>query len=474
VLEIPQMSHAEATLALPFSRKLSRTLSELLLSKDFGFYLCTDFLVSFWAFYSIAQWNPRVWMQTAHEIQVAAFLYSISFCVIAVGAGLFEREHRFHPKAFIRAACVSGFLALLMTQFVIYLAFFSTVGRYMLVFGSLGAVASVLFYHWVLSLLLNKYPYRFVVIGEKSAISEGLKNLGRGGQKQWLNYLHVGELETWFRSQSSFTTQALAEALHASRVTDVVMTEEAGKDPKATEFAIAAMQVGCRVIDEVAFYSEVHEAFPSQILSQNWFVFAGIDTRNQWGSFLKRVFDFTFGIFCLVLFSPLLVAIALAVKFTSPGPVLFFQQRQGRYRKPFQIVKFRTMRVDVEGSNPPSTRAKDPRVTFLGKLLRPLHFDELPQIWNIIKGEMSFVGPRPEVYSFTQEIVQKVPIYEFRCLVRPGLTGLSQIKVGYTLDNVEDTFSKLAYDLYYVKNYSLVMDLLIMLRTAFVLTRKVH
>ncbi len=467
-------SQAQTFTSLPISRKVSRALSEMLLSKDFAFYLVTDFLLSFCAFSFVAQWNPRVWMQTEREIWMSALIYSVSFSLFAMGAGLFEREHRFHPKAFIRATMVAAALALLATQFVIYVAFFSTVGRYLLIFGSLGALGSIILYHWLLSLLLNKYPYRFVVIGESSAISQGLKGLGNQTKEKWLNYLHLNELEVWFRNQLVLSPDELVEKLQQSRVIDVVMTAQAGKDPKATEFAIAAMQIGCRVIDEVGFYSEVFESFPSQILTQNWFVFAGMDTRNQWSGFLKRVFDFSFGLFCLILFAPALLLIAVAIKLTSPGPVLFLQQRQGRYRKPFQIVKFRTMHSDIQGDHPPSTRSRDPRVTPVGRCLRPLHLDELPQIWNIIKGEMSFVGPRPEVYSFTQEIVQKVPIYEFRCLVRPGLTGLSQVKVGYTLDNVEETFTKLAYDLYYVKNHSLVMDLSIMLRTAFVLTRRVH
>ncbi|MCM0605512.1 MAG: exopolysaccharide biosynthesis polyprenyl glycosylphosphotransferase [Xanthomonadaceae bacterium] len=459
---------------MPISRKISRVLSELLLSKDLRFYFVSDFAVSFMAFSLVAGWNPRVWMQTSAEIWISSLVFSLSFTGIALGTGLFEREHRFYAKSFIRSIAISCVLALISTLFVIYFALFWKIGRFLLVFGSIGALVGVLLYHWVLSLVLNKYPYRFVVIGEASPITQGLRGLGKRAKK-WMNYLHLNELQEWFFANKNLSADQLAHKIQESRVIDVVMTDQAAKDPRATEFAIAAMQVGCRVIDEVGFYSEIHEAFPSQILSQNWFVFAGIDTRQNWSNFFKRIFDLSFASVCLVVLSPLLLILAFIVMVSSPGPVLFIQERQGRYRKPFKILKFRTMKLDVNGSeNPPSTRANDPRVTWIGRLMRPLHLDELPQIWNILRGEMSFVGPRPEVYSFTQEIIREVPIYEFRCLVRPGLTGLSQIRVGYTLDNVEATFTKLAYDLYYVKNHSFVMDILIILRTAFVLTKKVH
>ena len=467
------MSTMTISRSMPLSRKVSRVLSELLLSKDLRFYIFTDFIVSFMAFSLVAGWNPRVWMQTPSEIWISSLIFSLSFTVIALGSGLFEREHRFYPKSFIRSTVISCALALLTTLFVIYFGFFWKIGRFLLVFGSVGALVGVLLYHWALSLVLNKYPYRFVVIGESSPITQGLRGLGKRAKK-WMNYLHLTELEEWFSKNKELTPEELAHKIQESRVIDVVMTDQAAKDPRATQFAIAAMQVGCRVIDEVGFYSEIHEAFPSQILSESWFVFAGIDTRQNWSNFFKRIFDLSFGIVCLIALSPLLLGIALIVWVSSPGPILFIQERQGRYRKPFKILKFRTMRLDVNGANPPSTRANDPRVTWIGRVIRPLHFDELPQIWNIIKGDMSFVGPRPEVYSFTQEIIREVPIYEFRCLVRPGLTGLSQIRVGYTLDNVEATFTKLAYDLYYVKNHSFVMDILIILRTAFVLTKRVH
>jgi lipopolysaccharide/colanic/teichoic acid biosynthesis glycosyltransferase len=173
----------------------------------------------------------------------------------------------------------------------------------------------------------------------------------------------------------------------------------------------------------------------------------------------------------LVLMSPILVAVALAVRLESKGPVLFVQERQGRFNRPFRIFKFRTMYHEPHSTGQPVTRVGDPRVTPVGRVLRRLHLDELPQLLNILRGEMSLVGPRPEALEIARRMHAELPLYELRYLVRPGLTGHAQVKQGYAVDTVLDTQAKLAYDLYYLCNYSLRLDLQILLRTLFFLTR---
>jgi len=232
------------------------------------------------------------------------------------------------------------------------------------------------------------------------------------------------------------------------------------------------MHAGIRVIDEVVFYSELFERFPVKSLSEGWFVYSGLNTHRSFTNLLKRIFDLVVASVALVVLSPLLLLLAAAIRLSSSGPALFVQERQGRFLRPFRIYKFRTMRTECGGDNPPSTRVEDPRVTRLGRWIRPLHLDELPQLFNILKGEMSFVGPRPEALEFVRRIRGQVPIYEMRHLLRPGLTGHSQIRLGYSLDNEEDTWRKLSYDFYYLKNYSVAFDFLIMIRTVFFLTSK--
>jgi lipopolysaccharide/colanic/teichoic acid biosynthesis glycosyltransferase len=156
---------------------------------------------------------------------------------------------------------------------------------------------------------------------------------------------------------------------------------------------------------------------------------------------------------------------ALAVKFSSPGPVLYRQVRVGLDDVPFTVYKFRSMRVDAEAGTGAVWASKDdPRVTRVGRIIRKLRFDELPQLFNTLKGDMSIVGPRPERPEFVQELTKKIPYYRQRHCVRPGITGWAQINFKYG-DTLEDTMTKLEYDLYYIKNMSLSLDTYIIFHT---------
>ncbi|HYO79360.1 MAG TPA: sugar transferase, partial [Thermoanaerobaculia bacterium] len=185
---------------------------------------------------------------------------------------------------------------------------------------------------------------------------------------------------------------------------------------------------------------------------------------------LKRLFDVVASATALVLTAPLLVIVAIAVSISSGGSLLYRQTRTGRFGVPFEILKFRTMRVDAEAGGPVWARENDDRVTPLGRFLRRSRLDELPQLWNILKGEMSFVGPRPERPEFVKELEREIPFYQLRHLVPPGLTGWAQIRYPYGA-SVADARRKLGFDLYYVRNYGLRFDLGICLKTAVSMAR---
>ncbi len=169
----------------------------------------------------------------------------------------------------------------------------------------------------------------------------------------------------------------------------------------------------------------------------------------------------------MLIFSlPLLVAIACLIKLDSPGPILYRQDRVGSRGKVFTIFKFRSMRVDAELDGSPKWAAKrDPRVTRVGAIIRKLRIDELPQILNVLRGDMSFVGPRPERPFFVADLTEAVPYYAERHWARPGITGWAQINYPYGA-SIEDARRKLSFDLYYVKNQSIFLDFLILLQTA--------
>ena len=179
----------------------------------------------------------------------------------------------------------------------------------------------------------------------------------------------------------------------------------------------------------------------------------------------KRLFDILISVLALIVFSPLYLIVALAIKLNSKGPVFYLQERVGRHNVPFNIIKFRSMVSDAESAGTPQlTQDNDPRVTSVGAFLRKYRIDELPQFWNVLKGDMSIVGPRPERQFYVNQIQQRVPSYALLHQVRPGITSLGMVKYGYA-KNVDEMIERLNYDLIYLENMSLINDMKIMIYT---------
>lgn len=201
-------------------------------------------------------------------------------------------------------------------------------------------------------------------------------------------------------------------------------------------------------------------------VNPSWLIFSdGFSSGRRVSSVAKRLFDISASLLLMVLVAPLLLLAAIAIKLDSKGPVFYRQQRVGLYEEEFWILKLRTMRTDAEADGRAVWAEKDdPRITRLGRWLRKLRIDELPQIWTVLKGEMSFVGPRPERRQFVEDLEQQLRYYAERHMVKPGITGWAQINYPYGA-SLEDARHKLEYDLYYAKNYTPFLDLLILLQT---------
>ncbi len=197
----------------------------------------------------------------------------------------------------------------------------------------------------------------------------------------------------------------------------------------------------------------------------SWFVFSGGFHRSALTVLMKRTLDLSCGLVGLMLSLPIMLLVAIAIRLDSKGPVIYRQVRVGLRGRTFQLLKFRSMRVDAErGTGAQWAKKDDPRLTRLGKYLRQFRLDELPQFINVVRGDMSFVGPRPERPVFVEQLRQVISYYDERHSVRPGLTGWAQVQYPYG-SSVEDAFRKLEYELFYLKNMSIAFDLLIMLQT---------
>jgi sugar transferase (PEP-CTERM system associated) len=257
----------------------------------------------------------------------------------------------------------------------------------------------------------------------------------------------------------------LKEIVQATKPSRVVvgMSERRNRMPVAEllelRFAGNIIEEAATVFERVCGRVCLKELRPSQL------IYSGELGPRPNSVFVQTVLNWLAAAAGLILASPLMAATALAVRLSSPGPILYRQIRVGMDDVPFTVYKFRSMRADAEATTGAVWAAKDdPRVTKVGKIIRKLRFDELPQLFNTLKGDMSIVGPRPERPEFVQELSKKIPYYRQRHCVRPGITGWAQINFKYG-DTIEDTMTKLEYDLYYIKNMSLTLDTYIIFHT---------
>jgi sugar transferase (PEP-CTERM system associated) len=224
-------------------------------------------------------------------------------------------------------------------------------------------------------------------------------------------------------------------------------------------------------LDGVTFdhLASVYEELTGKIAVENlrpsWLIFSSGFRKSRLLHTGKRLTDIGAALVGLALGAPLMGLVAVAVRLTSPGSVLYRQERVGQHGRVFTVVKFRSMRKDAEaGTGAVWAATNDSRVTPIGRFLRRSRLDELPQLWNVLKGDMSLVGPRPERPEFVRQLTEQIPFYGQRHVVRPGLTGWAQVRYTYG-SSVEDALEKLQYDLFYIKNLSLPLDLFIIFST---------
>jgi exopolysaccharide biosynthesis polyprenyl glycosylphosphotransferase len=261
----------------------------------------------------------------------------------------------------------------------------------------------------------------------------------------------------------------VAALVSSYRIAELVVADDVDVDLGRELVALYEQGVDVRHVSEL--YEEIAGRIAVSNLGSQWFV--ALRARPVGGRLydaLRRLIDVTVAGSVLLLAAPLLVVVAIAVRLDSHGPVIFRQERTGYRGRAFTMYKFRTMLVDAEGDGPVWAAPGDPRRTRLGRFLRPTRLDEVPQLWNVLTGDMSLIGPRPERPTFVDRLEAEIPFYRARLLVRPGISGWAQVRGSYA-SSVQDSVEKLEYDLYYVKHRSPYLDLVIVLKTFGVLLR---
>lgn len=240
----------------------------------------------------------------------------------------------------------------------------------------------------------------------------------------------------------------------------IIISNALKKSPDVIKNIYKLLPLNVKIFNLADFYETIFQKVPLEEIEELWFV-EQIATATYFYDALKRIIDVILSLILIIALSPLILLIAILIKLNSRGPAIYKQKRIGKNDLSFTLYKFRTMKINVSG--PLATEKNDPRVFFTGKILRFAHLDELPQLWNILKDDISFIGPRPESSELV-EIYKKLPYYEIRHIIKPGLTGWAQVNYKPSA-SIEEAFEKLRYDIYYVKNRSLVLDFLIILKT---------
>lgn len=257
----------------------------------------------------------------------------------------------------------------------------------------------------------------------------------------------------------------LGEYVARQRAGEVVLALEERRNALPLADLLRVRTRGVPVQEVSTFLERETGRVDLDTLNPSWLIFSdGFSAGRRYSSIAKRTFDIVVSSVLLLLSAPVIALFAVLVKLDSKGPAFFRQQRVGLYGRPFSLIKLRSMRTDAEKDGAKWASVDDPRITRLGRFIRKVRIDELPQTWSVLKGEMSFVGPRPEVPQFVTDLDDKLPFYAERHMVKPGITGWAQINYPYGA-SIEDARHKLEYDLYYAKNYTPFLDILILLQT---------
>jgi|SRR3989344_5653515 len=257
----------------------------------------------------------------------------------------------------------------------------------------------------------------------------------------------------------------LKEICTQYKINTIISTIHPRQSPELSKSLFECLPLKISFFDIATFYESITGKIPVNTIEQVWFLENFAEGSKKFYDRLKRVFDFFLASILLIISLPLTPLICLMIKLGSHGPIFFTQIRNGKDSKNFKIIKFRSMVIDAEKNGPQWAQINDPRITKIGKFLRKTRLDEIPQLINVLKGEMSLIGPRPERPEFVNELENKIPFYRERLLVKPGLSGWAQIKGPAYGGSAEESLEKLQYDLYYIKNRSFVLDLSIILKT---------
>jgi sugar transferase (PEP-CTERM system associated) len=408
---------------------------------------------------------------TEQDITFASIIFSSVMSLSCLGLGLYRRTLNGEDYNLVARTCVSFGIAIFVVVTIYYLFPKFHVARSVLVFAVIFAFLGImitrfLFYHIV---NLERLKRRFLVIGSgkkahelikinDSFVHKGFTIVGFLALPDEISIVDQGKLISYDKK-----IIAIAEEYKVDEI--VIALDDRNQNFPLNELLDCKMS-GLTIMNMIAFYEREQGIISLENVNPSWLVSCDGFAQGDLRSLEKRFFDVIASLMLLGVAWPfmLLTAVAIFLESGFKGPIIYRQIRVGENNHDFEVLKFRSMKPDAEKNGAQWARQNDDRITRVGRVIRKCRLDELPQIFNVLRGDMSFVGPRPERPEFVQGFNETIPYYRERHRVKPGITGWAQLCYPYGADE-NDTIQKLQYDLYYVKNYSLFLDFSIMFNT---------
>jgi len=436
------------------------------------------------AFIAVVMATAVKWVGAGLEVEIGmvllyGFILSVTMLPVNAWLGLYQRIHYRTLQDSRARAVLSLHLAVPIAYGVYTLLPLAEVNRQFLELSGMVALFGVLMNRVRMSHVRNNRVVRDRVmiygVGERAkAVKQELEKASE-----------VVEIVGCYPSSSDELPQvrddrilpraaSLTDTVRSLKVDEIVVavTERRGGVLPLRELLDCKLQ-GVRVYDLASYFEQTMGQIRLDALYAGWLIFGDGFSQGAVRTFVKRVFDIVCALILLLLAAPVMILAALLIVVESGFPVFYRQERVGLHGRLFHVVKFRSMRQDAEKDGKPRwAAAKDDRVTRVGRIMRKTRIDELPQLFSVLLGDMSLVGPRPERPFFVDQLTRQIPFYAVRHSVKPGVTGWAQVRYHYGA-SVEDSAEKLQYDLYYVKNHSLTLDLVVLIETiGVVLTAK--
>ncbi len=396
-------------------------------------------------------------------VEAHAFPFTIIFAlwiVVFYIAGLYDLRRLRNNLDFLKTLflCLSINAAIAVLLFYLVPAFGIAPKTNLLLFIIIFAIIEIFWRRFLnRAMAFGEAPNRTLVIGDGAIAAEVKHAITENPQ---LGYAIKAEMD---EKAAYATPQEIKTIARREGVNLIVISHKLKHEPALVAVLYELFASGIVVTDLVSFYELIMRKVPLSGIQETWFL-ENIAREVSFYDPLKRASELIGAIAIGIILLPFEIVIALLVAITSRGPVIYRQIRVGEKGKNFTLYKFRTMRVDAEASGAQWATKNDTRTTPIGGLLRASHLDELPQLWNIIRGDLSFVGPRPERPEFVAKLEARIPYYEARLFIKPGVTGWAQIHHRADLTD-EDVAEKLQYDIYYLKNRSPILDWAIVLKT---------